>query len=486
MSVNEWGNQCSFQPFNCNVNHFDAECPFYSYMNTLEEFARLYRSPRFLWNNTVATSKNDDINLPDNCAMSSTADMVKLEQMDLKLDPLTEVGLGNDVQLAIASPIVDNEQTDPIPEGLEQMQRRLMTQEAKQFEAAVAEITRLNIKIKGFHHVSRWQKHWQEVVEEQLMILDGQRVFGDRTQLALDDKLKPKSKNRQSAGSKSASQEGVLPNRRGVGIINLNDVKATVKKIKPNRPKKAPKKVSRRLTWSHNEDAESGIVWPSLLAIPNAELQLNIVGKDEQTELATIQQLLNNLDLRNPKANNNNLQVTFNRTLDRNVFGAVTLQKKYEYLNQSDLSEGEFPTINELHKFCKQQQRVQQPDGSIKPQTTFVYYFHNKGGCCSRKEKPVNPVASWREAMDTFMIEYPSICLRALLDGYVACGYNYAETRPTPHYRYHIWATFAVCVVIINFACLAAVIFGGLTANMWRRCSRYRVDLTPTLQNSLC
>ena len=29
-----------------------------------------------------------------------------------------------------------------------------------------------------------------------------------------------------------------------------------------------------------------------------------------------------------------------------------------------------------------------------------------------------NPVASWRELMNTFNIEFPSVCLRALMDGY--------------------------------------------------------------------
>ena len=30
----------------------------------------------------------------------------------------------------------------------------------------------------------------------------------------------------------------------------------------------------------------------------------------------------------------------------------------------------------------------------------------------------MGPVASWREVMNTFNIEFPSICMRALLDGY--------------------------------------------------------------------
>ena len=36
-------------------------------------------------------------------------------------------------------------------------------------------------------------------------------------------------------------------------------------------------------------------------------------------------------------------------------------------------------------------------------------------------------VASWREVMNTFNIEFPSICMRALNDGYSTCGMEYQE-----------------------------------------------------------
>ena len=43
------------------------------------------------------------------------------------------------------------------------------------------------------------------------------------------------------------------------------------------------------------------------------------------------------------------------------------------------------------------------------------------------KNKPA--VASWREVMNTFNIEFPSICMRALNDGYSTCGMEYQEAH---------------------------------------------------------
>jgi len=61
--------------------------------------------------------------------------------------------------------------------------------------------------------------------------------------------------------------------------------------------------------------------------------------------------------------------------------------------------------------------------------TTIIYnYIHNnnnsKSGCCYKDfgSKEKNPRASWREEMNAFNIEFPSICLRALLEGYNTCG----------------------------------------------------------------
>jgi len=61
--------------------------------------------------------------------------------------------------------------------------------------------------------------------------------------------------------------------------------------------------------------------------------------------------------------------------------------------------------------------------------TTIIYNYilnnnNSKSGCCYKDfgSKEKNPRASWREEMNAFNIEFPSICLRALLEGYNTCG----------------------------------------------------------------
>jgi hypothetical protein len=373
--INEWGRQCGFEPFNCQVNHFDRECPFEMYSSVLSSFAANYFSDNFEQLHTdpnTGAAPTTGVRSAERCALPSTANIVQLEdfrvnkhQMMLMPDP-TEKRTSAQTANSVNGNKISRKNAVVLRDQeanniIIELQRKLMEVEGNIYKKVVAELQAQSVIVKGFYHVSHWQPFWREVVEEQLRILDGQRQFGNRTMQAL--------------------------------------------------AKKWP------IPWSEP-------IWPSLLSLPNSELQVNIVGKSSESELATVQTMIDGFRLKHVSG----IRTAFNRTLERNLFGAVKLDQKFMFLNQSDLSEGEFPTINELHKFCTAQHS--------KGQKAFVYYIHNKGGCCSRKQKPINPVASWREAMNTFVLEYPSVCLRALLEGYAACGYNYAESRPTPHYRY--------------------------------------------------
>jgi hypothetical protein len=67
-----------------------------------------------------------------------------------------------------------------------------------------------------------------------------------------------------------------------------------------------------------------------------------------------------------------------------------------------------------LHEYCINEKKNKRK--------AFVYYIHNKGSCCTRKSEPSRNIVSWRESMNAFSIEFPSICLRALMDGYSTCG----------------------------------------------------------------
>jgi len=78
---------------------------------------------------------------------------------------------------------------------------------------------------------------------------------------------------------------------------------------------------------------------------------------------------------------------------------------------------GETSTINKLHQYCQIQAQQKQE--------TYVLYVHNIGGSHYRKSTDYdipNKVASKREYLNSFVIEHPSICLRALHLGYTSCG----------------------------------------------------------------
>lgn len=120
------------------------------------------------------------------------------------------------------------------------------------------------------------------------------------------------------------------------------------------------------------------------------------------------------------------IKIEFNKTVTRGTFLDSTAERKSELLLQMDLSEGEVSTINKLQDYC--QSIVQSGKRAM------VLYFHNKGGCCSRKrgEKQEAAVSSWRELMNTFVLMFPSICVRSILYGYSACGVE----PQMAHFRY--------------------------------------------------
>jgi hypothetical protein len=74
-----------------------------------------------------------------------------------------------------------------------------------------------------------------------------------------------------------------------------------------------------------------------------------------------------------------------------------------------------------------------------KKKKALVYYFHLKGSCCwkdSKRYKKPNPSARWREYMNAFNLEFPSICLRALGHyDFSVCGTEYQDE----HYSGNYW-----------------------------------------------
>lgn len=64
-----------------------------------------------------------------------------------------------------------------------------------------------------------------------------------------------------------------------------------------------------------------------------------------------------------------------------------------------------------MHNYCI--------DAVKNGENKIVFYFHTKS---TTSGKYISPASSWRDIMNTYTIEFPSICIRALLEGHSTCG----------------------------------------------------------------
>jgi len=112
------------------------------------------------------------------------------------------------------------------------------------------------------------------------------------------------------------------------------------------------------------------------------------------------------------------IEVHFNRTVPRMAYRAGDAAARAALMRLPlNVTSGEAATSSAMHEYCIRE--------TAAGRTAFVLYLHSKGGGWSRTTQPQdNPIAAWREMLNTFNIEFPSLCLRALIDGYSTCGAN--------------------------------------------------------------
>lgn len=164
----------------------------------------------------------------------------------------------------------------------------------------------------------------------------------------------------------------------------------------------------------------------SLLNISTG-LYLN-VATDADNELAftQIQMLIDSLNLRNRAK----IEMHFNHTVSRYAYLHGNRHQRGSLLRDEKLSTGEYTTISALKNYCD--------DITARGKKAMVYYMHSKGSCCwknSWNTTAKSPVSTWREYMNAVNIEFPSICTRAILKQYGACG---AENQDA-HFSGNFW-----------------------------------------------
>lgn len=168
--------------------------------------------------------------------------------------------------------------------------------------------------------------------------------------------------------------------------------------------------------------------WTSLLTSVES-LYLNVVGPDE-SHLKMVRDLVEKNATLHPK-HRSKIVFHFNKTIGRSTFEHLPEKEKKRVLAaKPPLSEAEVSTVTALHEYCVEETKA--------GRKAFVFYIHNKGACCfprHSKSRDQWPVAGWRDVMNAFNIEFPSICLRALLAGYSTCGYG----SQLAHYTGNFW-----------------------------------------------
>lgn len=157
---------------------------------------------------------------------------------------------------------------------------------------------------------------------------------------------------------------------------------------------------SNKISWGTRQ-------WSSILDIVDG-LTVNVAGNPG--DLDKIKETINNLRLKGREK----ISYGFNQTILRTSFRKMNATLREEYIARTNLSEGEVSTFSALLDHCRRERRS--------GRKSLVFYIHNKGGCCSRGHERTLHVTTWRDSMNAFNIEFPSICLRSLLDGHSACG----------------------------------------------------------------
>lgn len=101
---------------------------------------------------------------------------------------------------------------------------------------------------------------------------------------------------------------------------------------------------------------------------------------------------------------------TVHRNLRNNPEKQAELRARADRM-QPVATEGEYHTVQAVHDYCKRAVRENR--------STIVFYFHTK---TMGEGRQLIPASCWRDIMNAYTVEFPSICIRALLKGYSSCG----------------------------------------------------------------
>lgn len=162
------------------------------------------------------------------------------------------------------------------------------------------------------------------------------------------------------------------------------------------------------------------------------ELHITAAGLDDHydQDFQDIEECVLNQSISNMQK----ISIHRSRTMQRGSFDNANESHKHtlaQFSKDNNITEGEVSTIQALHSYCSAKKKNNEK--------AFVLYFHSKGGCCPPSHENKGRV-NWRNKMNMYTLEFPSLCLRALHYGYPTCGTDlFVRNWASTHYQGNFW-----------------------------------------------
>ncbi len=306
----------------------------------------------------------------------------------------------------------------PLCESSSGDQNFLRKLEKVRFKEALREARSEGYSIRGFYHTSTWRNYWKDIIDEQLFLLEGSRAAHGDGEYDFVSKPNPKYGPPKWASLLSAVDK--------LHMVVAGEDERSYKDVF-NFLKSRETRLSQTDAYE-NENTSANTNTKKIKLKLNRMLQSTLKFENNTGRAIAAR-------LRKDKK----IELHFAHTLPRRTYEQnkdEIMKKKWDE-DPRGLSEGEGATILAAYEHCKAQVNA--------GKKSYIFYMHNKGGCCSKENSSAQPwstgqkgqvaVSEWRELLNTWNVEFPSICLRALNSGYSTCGYGLQQS----HYSGNYW-----------------------------------------------
>eukprot|EP01038_Epipyxis_sp_PR26KG_P009756 gene9756-13125_t len=162
--------------------------------------------------------------------------------------------------------------------------------------------------------------------------------------------------------------------------------------------------------------------WSSLFDIlDKLEIHFSSTNQNDlirSVEVQNLTAMINSLYIR---SNNEKIIIKNYELKDKN--------KNNNYNRLLEESKNELNTLNRIHQYC------------LSHQNSFVFYINNHENNCTHlhHDETLGTELFVHDVINSFIIEYPSICLTALMSGYKTCGVDFNSIDQTHGYVNNIW-----------------------------------------------